>query len=41
MTAFAAEQLAASALVFCEPGSPAGATEYVFTLTEYRGRGLA
>jgi ribosomal protein S18 acetylase RimI-like enzyme len=41
MTAFAAEQLAASVLVFWEPGSPAGATEYVFTLAEFRGRGLA
>jgi ribosomal protein S18 acetylase RimI-like enzyme len=41
IAAFAGEQLAASVLVFWEPESPAGSTEYVFTLPEYRGRGLA
>ncbi len=41
MAAFTTEQLAASVLVFWQPGSPAGATEYVFTLAEYRGHGLA
>ena len=41
IAAFAGEQLAASVLVFWPPGSPAGSTEYVFTLAEYRGLGLA
>lgn len=34
-------ELAASVLVFWEPGSPAAATEYIFTRPAYRGRGLA
>ena len=41
MAAFAADQLAASVLVFWQPGSPTGFTEYVFTLAGYRGHGLA
>ncbi len=41
MAAFAAENLAASVLVFWQPGSQIGSTEYVFTLAGYRGHGLA
>jgi ribosomal protein S18 acetylase RimI-like enzyme len=41
MAAFAGEHLAASVLVYWQPGSPTGSTEYVFTLPEYRGHGLA
>lgn len=41
MAAFAGEHLAASVLVYWQPGSPTGSTEYVFTRSEYRGRGLA
>lgn len=41
IAAFAGERLAASVLVFWEPGSAAGSTEFVFTRAEYRGRGLA
>lgn len=41
MAAFDGERLAASVLVFWEPGSSSGSTEYVFTRAEYRGRGLA
>jgi ribosomal protein S18 acetylase RimI-like enzyme len=41
LAAFAAEQLAASVLIFWQPGSPTGSTEYVFTLAGYRGHGLA
>lgn len=34
-------ELVASVLVFWEPGSPVGSTEYVFTLPEHRGKGLS
>jgi ribosomal protein S18 acetylase RimI-like enzyme len=41
MAAFAGSHLAASVLVFWQPGSPTGSTEYVFTQARYRGHGLA
>ena len=41
MAAFAGEKLAASVLVYWLPDSPVGSTEYVFTLPDYRGHGLA
>jgi len=41
LAAFAGERLAASVLVFWEPGSPFGSTEYIFTRSEFRGQGLA
>lgn len=36
-----AGMLASSVLVFFEPGSETGSTEYVFTRPDFRGRGLA
>lgn len=41
MAAFCAEDFAASVLIYFEPGSETGATEYVFTRAQYRGKGLA
>ena len=41
MAAFAGERFAASVLVFWEPGSATGSTEYVFTRREYRHCGLS
>ena len=41
MAAFADERLAASVLVYWLPDSPVGSTEYVFTMADYRGYGLA
>jgi ribosomal protein S18 acetylase RimI-like enzyme len=41
MAAFSDDHLAASVLVFWPPDSPTSSTEYVFTLPEYRGHGLA
>lgn len=39
--AFAGDDLAASVLVFWDPGSSSGSTEYIFTLPAYRGKKLA
>lgn len=41
MAAFAGERLAASVLVYWQPESTSGVTDYVFTLAEFRGHGLA
>ncbi|MEW5870048.1 MAG: GNAT family N-acetyltransferase [Chloroflexota bacterium] len=41
MAAFVGEHLAASVLVYWQPGSPTGSTEHVFTLPRYRGHRLS
>ncbi len=41
LAAFSGERLAASALVYWEPDSPSGYIDFVFTRSEFRGRGLA
>ncbi len=41
MAAFCGDDLAASVLIYFEPGSPVGSTEYVFTRPQYRGKGIA
>lgn len=40
IAAFSGETLAASVLVYWDPGNPAGSTEFVFTIPAYRGKGL-
>ena len=41
MAAFCGEELAASVLIYFEPRSETGSTEFVFTRAQYRGKGLA
>lgn len=41
MAAFDRDTLISSVLVFWEPGSTTGSTEYIFTSPAYRGKGLA